>query len=84
MDPQQHTFDVDATALNRTMVLNNQVLFGTVNAGRRDWQQAVGSLEAADHEWLRGLITRRVPLARWSEALDRRPDDIKVVVDLTT
>jgi hypothetical protein len=27
------------------------------------------------------LITRRVPLERWSEALERRPGDIKVVVD---
>ena len=28
-----------------------------------------------------GLITRRVPLERWSEALERRPGDIKVVID---
>jgi threonine dehydrogenase-like Zn-dependent dehydrogenase len=81
MDPT-HNFDVDATALNRAMVLNNQVLFGTVNAGRRHWQQAVGSLAAADHEWLQGLITRRVPLTRWTDSLERGADDIKVVVDL--
>jgi threonine dehydrogenase-like Zn-dependent dehydrogenase len=83
MDPKD-TFDVDATALNRAMVLNNQVLFGTVNAGRHHWQQAVGSLAAADRDWLHGLITRRVPLAHWSDALERQPDDIKVVIDLTT
>ena len=29
------------------------------------------------------MISRRVPLTRWDEALERRPDDIKVVVDLT-
>ncbi len=81
MDPT-HDFDIDATALNRAMVLNNQVLFGTVNAGRRHWQQAVGSLAAADREWLHGLITRRVPLTGWTEALERQPDDIKVVIDL--
>ena len=28
------------------------------------------------------LITRRVPLERWQEALERRPDDVKVVVAL--
>jgi threonine dehydrogenase-like Zn-dependent dehydrogenase len=82
MDPT-HNFDIDATALNRRMVLNNQVLFGTVNAGRRHWQQAVGSLAAADREWLRALLTRRVPLSRWTDALEREPDDIKVVIDLT-
>jgi glucose 1-dehydrogenase len=77
------TLDVDATALNRKMVLRNQVLFGTVNAGRRHWEQAAAALAAADPGWLTGLIARRVPLARWTEALDRQPEDIKVVVDIT-
>jgi len=77
------TLDVDATALNRNMVLRNQVLFGTVNAGRRHWEQAAEALAAADPRWLGGLITRRVPLTSWTEALDRHPEDIKVVVDLT-
>jgi threonine dehydrogenase-like Zn-dependent dehydrogenase len=80
VDPR---LDTDATALNRNMVLHNQVLFGTVNAGRRHWEQAAVALAAADRAWLAGMITRRVPLARWTEALDREPDDIKVVVELT-
>ena len=75
--------DTDATALNRNMVLGNQVLFGTVNAGRHHWEQAVAALSAADPSWLSALITRRVPLTRWTEALQRQPEDIKVVVDLT-
>jgi hypothetical protein len=28
------------------------------------------------------LITRRVPLDRWWEALDREPEDIKPVIDI--
>ena len=76
-------FDVDATTMNRNAVLRNLVLFGTVNAGRRHWEQAVDALATADPAWLRRMISRRVPLTSWSEALDRRPDDIKVVVDLT-
>src|SRR5215469_17656613 len=75
--------DLDATTLNRNMVLRNAVLFGTVNAGRRHWEQAAEALAAADPSWLSGLITRRVPLTSWIEALDRHPEDIKVVVDLT-
>jgi len=75
--------DVDATALNRMMVLRNQVLFGTVNAGRRHWEQAVASLVAADPRWLERLITRRVPLSSWTDALEQQAADIKVVVDLT-
>jgi threonine dehydrogenase-like Zn-dependent dehydrogenase len=80
LDP---SLDVDATTMNRNMVLHNQVLFGTVNAGRRHWEQAADALAAADPGWLAGLITRRVPLTSWTEALDRHPEDIKVVVDLT-
>ncbi len=81
VDPQ---LDLDATAMNRSMVLHNQLLFGTVNAGRRHWEQAVDALATADPAWLRAMITRRVPLARWTDALEREPEDIKVVVDLAT
>jgi threonine dehydrogenase-like Zn-dependent dehydrogenase len=79
---QAATFDTDATALNRAIVLHNQLLFGTVNAARRHWEQAAAALATADPVWLSGLITRRVPLNRWAEALDKQPDDVKVVVDL--
>jgi glucose 1-dehydrogenase len=74
--------DVDATAMNRELVLRNQVVFGTVNAGRRHWDQAATALAAADPAWLGGLITRRIPLARWPEALSKEPQDIKVVIEL--
>jgi len=77
------TLDVDATTMNRNMVLHNQVLFGTVNAGRRHWEQAAEALAAADPGWLDALITRRVPLASWTDALDRQPEDIKVMVDIS-
>jgi glucose 1-dehydrogenase len=76
------TLDVDATAMNRELVLRNQVMFGTVNAGRRHWDQAAASLAGADPAWLGRLITRRIPLTRWPEALNKGPEDIKVVVEL--
>ncbi len=82
MNVEPH-FDVDATTMNRNAVLRNLVLFGTVNAGRRHWEQAVNALASADPAWLQSMITRRVPLASWGEALDRQTQDIKVVVDLT-
>jgi threonine dehydrogenase-like Zn-dependent dehydrogenase len=75
-------FDTDATALNRAMVLRNQVLVGTVSANRRHWEQAAAALLAADPAWLSRLITRKVPLTQWSDALERRAGDIKVVLDL--
>ncbi|MBV8349018.1 MAG: glucose 1-dehydrogenase [Mycolicibacterium sp.] len=80
LDP---ALDLDATTLNRNMVLRNTVLFGSVNAGRRHWEQAAEALAVADPGWLGALITRRVPLTSWTKALDRQPEDIKVVVDLS-
>ena len=76
-----HELKFDIGKLNRRMVLENTVVFGTVNANRAHYEAAAAALARADQDWLRQLITRRVPLARWSEALERRPDDIKVVLD---
>ena len=44
---------------------------------------AADALAMADPKWLEGLVTRRVPLSCWQEAFERRPDDIKVVLDFT-
>lgn len=73
--------DVDIGRLNRTMVLDNDCVFGSVNANRRHYEVAAEALGQADRNWLRRLITRRLPLERWSEALEHRPGDIKVVID---
>ena len=56
-------------------------VFGAVNANRLHYEMAADALARADKDWLGRLITRRVPLDRWSEALERRPGDIKVVID---
>jgi hypothetical protein len=41
------------------------------------------SLMKADLKWLSGLISRREPLSNWHNALQRHPDDIKVVIDFS-
>jgi threonine dehydrogenase-like Zn-dependent dehydrogenase len=75
--------ELDIGQLNRSMVLENQVMFGTVNANRSHYEAAAVALAAADRDWLGRLISRRVPLERWNEALENRADDIKVVIDFT-
>ena len=75
------TFDLDIGRLNRKMVLDNETVFGSVNANRRHYQMAAETLARADKHWLARLITRRVALKNWSEALEPRPGDIKVVID---
>jgi threonine dehydrogenase-like Zn-dependent dehydrogenase len=76
------TKGVDVSALNRTLVLENDVIFGSVNANRRHYDQAVSALGQADPEWLRKLISRRVPIDDWRAGFSRESDDIKVVIDV--
>ena len=73
---------VDPGLLNRNMVLQNSVLFGSVNANRHHYELAARALAQADPGWLADLITRQVPLGRWADAYARQPDDIKTVLDL--
>ena len=82
VSPAGRTIDFDVASLNRTMVLENDVVFGSVNANRRHYEAAADALARADRDWLRSVISRRVPLDRWSEALERQDDDVKVVVAL--
>lgn len=71
---------LDLGSINRTMVLANSVIFGTVNANRRHYELAEEALLKADRNWLKRLISRREPLSNWQQALQRRPDDIKVTI----
>jgi glucose 1-dehydrogenase len=75
------SLSVDVGALNNELVLENDVVFGSVNANRRHFEAAVQSLRDADQDWLRRLITRTVTFERWQDALEKGDDDIKVVVD---
>ena len=75
--------DLDAAALNRSIVLENDVVFGTVNANRRHYASAVDALVNADPTWLGRLITRRATLDHWQDALEQRSDDVKVVIEIT-
>jgi hypothetical protein len=72
--------DVDIGTINRELVLENGVVFGSVNAAREDYEAALAALCAADPGWLDAVVNRRVPLERWSEAYDRRDDDVKTVL----
>jgi len=71
---------INLTALNKQMVLENNVVFGAVNANLRHYRAAVAALAQADRSWLQQLISRRVPLERWPEALVRGPNDVKPVI----
>jgi threonine dehydrogenase-like Zn-dependent dehydrogenase len=76
-------FSVDLGRVNRTMVLDNDTVFGSVNANRKHYEIAVDALQRANKDWLARLITRRVPVEQWMQALAQQPGDIKVVVDFS-
>ena len=78
-----HDFDIDVGALNRTMVLDNETVFGTVNANRMHYEMAGEALARADTAWLNRLITRREPIEQWTRSLQRQPDDIKVIIEFS-
>jgi len=77
-----HVLPLDIGGLNRSAVLANDVVFGTVNANRRHYEAAAQALLAADQSWLARLITRRVPLADYPTAFARGPQDVKVVLEI--
>ncbi|MGH9122062.1 MAG: glucose 1-dehydrogenase [Acidimicrobiales bacterium] len=74
------TLPVDPGLLNRRLVLQNDVVFGSVNANRRHYQAGAAALAKADKGWLGRLITRRVTLDHWADAYQRQPDDVKTVL----
>jgi len=78
---RRRTLDIDVGALNNKLVLENEVVLGSVNANRRHFAAAAKALAAADPECLQRTITRRVPLAEWRLALERRDTDIKTVIE---
>ncbi len=61
-------------------VLKNNVIVGSVNANKRHWYKAGNILARADRAWLGRLITRREKPENFAQALERRPDDIKVIL----
>lgn len=79
------TLEVDGNRLNLAMVMGNKLVVGSVNANRGHFEAAVRDLTTIQERWpelLPRLITRRVPLASFTQALARDPDGIKSVVEL--
>ncbi|MBY3553564.1 glucose 1-dehydrogenase [Modestobacter lapidis] len=74
------TRELDASGLNRSMVLENDVVFGSVNANLHHYALAATALADADGDWLRSLVTRRVGLESFAEAFEFADDDVKVVL----
>jgi threonine dehydrogenase-like Zn-dependent dehydrogenase len=78
----KHAIPVDAADINREMVLENDVVIGSVNANLDHYRAAAEALTVADPAWLKRLVTRRLSLDEVGGDFDLRDDDVKVVVAL--
>ncbi len=64
----------------KAVVLKNNVIVGSVNANKRHWYRAGQNLANSDRAWLSRLITRREKPEDFQKALERQPDDVKVII----
>lgn len=74
---------VDTDALMRNLVLKNQIVFGTVNAGNDAFQASIRDLTRFYERWpdaVRALITGRHPVERYRDLLLGPAQGIKNVV----
>jgi threonine dehydrogenase-like Zn-dependent dehydrogenase len=77
--------EVDTDLIMRNLVLRNQVVLGTVNAGREAYQAAVRDLAVFRERWpgaLGDLVTGRFPIERHRELLVGEAAGIKNVLAL--
>ena len=81
VSPTGRRIEIDAGSLNTTMVLQNDTVFGSVNAAHQHYELAGEALARADHGWLERLVTRRVPLADAPALFEPSGKDIKAVVE---
>jgi glucose 1-dehydrogenase len=75
LDAHAHRVELDGTLLGRDLVIENRVVFGSVNAHRTDWVSAVEALEAMQQRWpeaMEQLVGLRVEPDRFSEAFGYR------------
>ena len=76
-------FDTESIISN--LVLKNQVIYGSVNAGAEAYAAAIRDLSLFMHHWpdaIRSLITALHPIDAYRDLLLGRPDGIKNVIAL--
>jgi len=75
--------ELDTDLIMKNLVLKNQVVFGTVNAGADAFQAAIRDLGVFHQRWpaaLRGVITGRHPVESYRDLLVGKPQGIKHVL----
>ena len=77
--------EIDTDLMMRNLVLKNQVIFGTVNAGRDTFETAIRDLQTFSSAWpepVKSLITGRFAMTDYRELLLEKSTGIKNVIQL--
>ena len=77
--------EVDTDLMMRNLVLKNQVIFGTVNAGRDSFEHSIQDLDTFRKRWpdaVKSLITGRFSMDAYRDLLLGRSGGIKNVIRL--
>ena len=83
IDGREQRVSLDGRVLALQTILENHVLFGSVNARREDWLAGVEALDRALARWpdaLDSFVKLRVPLDRFAEAFAERAGKATLVV----
>lgn len=80
IDGRRQQVEIDGPTLALEAILQNHVLFGSVNAHRQDWLRGVDDLARLDPELLRALVGLRVPLEDYEQAFAYRGGKATLVV----
>ncbi len=84
IDGREQTVELDGRTIGVDAVLENRVVFGSVNAQRQDWVAGVEALGEMQRRWpgaLEQLIGSRVPLDRFEDALAFSDGKATLVLD---
>ena len=71
--------------INQLIVLGNQVVFGSVNAGSRHFAMGVKDFVAIDRKWpgvLSQLLTHRIPWDQYKTWFSERGSGIKATLEI--
>jgi len=77
------SIEVDTDRIMRNLVLKNQLVFGTVNAGRETFEAAIRDLGVFMERWpqaVRAMITGRFPVSAYRDLLLGEANGIKNVI----
>src|ERR1700691_1781931 len=76
---------IPGAALIRQLVLDNQIMVGSVNAARGHFQMGADDLAHAQLRWgahIAALITNRYPFSQFAQLVEQHPPDaIKEVIE---